>query len=161
MEKPKRLSKQDVAKLSDDDLKTYAAEHKIDLSSVKTREDAEAAVESHFEEVDKAEAEKASGKVKAAKREPLTEGDVAEVVQKVWAQFARAIPQPAISSGSYALTKEQRKVAEDLGMPDGDYRIIGADWILRFEKGRFVEAVRGGPNTDPESYVSVPAVEHR
>lgn len=168
MDKLKRLSRDDLAKLSDKDLQNYAKQHKITLAEGQSRDDAIAAIELHHEEADKAAAAAkspvrggASGKsAKPADGAELT-GEQIEAVQRVWADFSRNIPQPAMSSGTHQLTQDERKAAFDYGVPDGDYRVVGADWILTFERGRFVEASRGGPTTKADSYASVPATEHR
>ncbi|NUU41381.1 hypothetical protein [Tardiphaga robiniae] len=87
--------------------------------------------------------------------------DQIEAIQKVWIEFSRGIPQSTLSSGVFELEKDKRRAAKDHDVPDGDYRVIGADWILSFDNGRFVEAQRGGPDTPADSYASVPAIEHR
>lgn len=76
-------------------------------------------------------------------------------VQKVWAQFARSIPFAAHSKGVHEVEPEKREDGEDHGVPDGNYRVVGADWLLTFEGGRFVGAANA-VNVKPEDYREVP-----
>jgi hypothetical protein len=77
-----------------------------------------------------------------ARRRPLTVTQQA-AVRRAWGAFARAIPGPIHSSGHWA--KPEDLPADRVDVPNGIYRVSGADWILRFQGGVFVEAFRAAP----------------
>lgn len=77
-------------------------------------------------------------------------------IRAAWTEFARAVPYAAQSSGVHVPSDEAVAAAPDLGVPDGRYRVMGADWILTFADGKFVGAERAGAAAQPGAYVEIP-----
>lgn len=139
--------------MTDEDLQKHAEDNSIDLSKAGSREAAEAAIIVATE--DKARAEYEAAADKPAERGPELDKVQSATVRLVWDNFSRNVPYAAQSMGHHDLTDEQRKAAPDHGVPDGRYRVIGADWILIFEGGRFVEAEKATPTSDAATYREV------
>ncbi|WP_056292327.1 hypothetical protein [Afipia sp. Root123D2] len=155
-----------LAKLDDDGLRKFAEDHQIDIAAATSREVAETMIERAA--VKKAEEEAAAkpprrpvnagGNAKTGRRaigNELTDDQIG-AIQKVWAWFSRNVPFAAQSSGVWEIDKDKRKDAEDHGVPDGDYRVLGVDWILSFRGGRFIQASKARPDTRADSYANVP-----
>lgn len=66
------------------------------------------------------------------------------VIRQFNADFCRDLPEGALS-GLYSARKGDRFDGRRVMVPDGRYRIAGSDWILGFERSRFIDAVRAGP----------------
>lgn len=154
------------AAMSDAELRKAAEDIGVDVSAASSREEVEAALEvvavRRAEEAAKAKPPKqpvkSGGNAKRGQRaigDPLTDEQI-EAVQKVWTWWSRNIPLSAHSSGVWQIEAGARKEAKDHGVPNGDYRVIGADWIMSFRGGRFVEAVRAAADTRADSYATVP-----
>lgn len=139
--------------MSDQDLQKYADENKIDVSKAGSREAAEAVIVVAAEEKARAEFDAAADK--PADRGPELDKVQAATVRNVWDNFSRNVPYGAQSSGYHDLPDDQRKDAPDHGIPNGRYRVLGADWIMIFEDGRFVEAEKATPTTNPDVYREV------
>ncbi|WP_445493205.1 hypothetical protein [Rhodopseudomonas sp. RCAM05734] len=170
-DKQLKTLREQLAKLDDAGLRKYAEEAHVDISGATTRDDVEALIER--EAVRKAEAAaaaksprqpvKAGGRAKTGRRamgEDLTDEHIS-AVQKVWAWWSRNVPQTAMSQGAWTLDRDARKEATDHGVPDGDYRVLGADWILTFAGGRFIEAIKASPETRADSYANVPGQDDK
>jgi hypothetical protein len=166
-DKQLKTLREELAKLDDTDLRKFAEDRKVDISATSSRADAEALIER--DAVRKAEEAaaakpvkkpvKAGGNAKTGRRaigDELTDEQVT-AVQGVWAWWCRDVPYAAQSAGWWEMDKAQRKSATDHGVPDGDYRVLGADWILTFRGGRFIEATKARPDTRADSYSDVPA----
>lgn len=161
--------------MNDNELRVLFGGYKLDPKDAQTRDDAIAAIELHEEEAAKGGAGTVAGvnslqkspqspakpKAKSKRSAGSAEltGEQIATVQKLWTRFSRDLPRAALSAGHHEIDKDQRKQAEDHGVPDGDYRVSGADWILTFEDGRLAGAKRGGPSADPASYATVPSPE--
>ena len=156
----------DWAKMTDQELQKYADDHGVSLKAASSRDGAVDLLEK--DAVRKAEAAaaqkpvkqpvKSGGNAKAGRRamgDELNDEQIA-AVQKVWAWWSRNMPFSAQSSGAWEIEKEKRKDGEDHGVPNGDYRVLGADWILTFHGGRFVSAARANIHTRSDSYANVP-----
>lgn len=172
MEKPVMTDEQiaalraTLAAMSDAELRKFAEGHSVDAGGATSRDEVEAAIETatvrRAEEAAKGKPPKqpvkSGGNAKRGQRaigDPLTDEQV-EAVQKVWIWWSRNIPLSAHSSGVWQIDADSRKDAKDHGVPNGDYRVIGADWIMSFRGGRFVEAVRAAADTRADSYATVP-----
>ncbi|UZE47917.1 hypothetical protein ONR75_24075 [Rhodopseudomonas sp. P2A-2r] len=164
----KQLKKlrEELAALDPEALKKRATDLRIDISSATSREDIETLIER--DAVAKAEEAaaakparqpvKSGGNAATGRRalgDDLTDDQIA-AIQKVWAWYSRNTPFEAQSSGVWEIDKSGRKDAKDHGVLDGDYRVLGADWILAFRGGRFVSATRARPDTRADSYANVP-----
>lgn len=138
----------------------------LDVIGASSRDDAEEMIE--VEIVRRAEAAareaapktpvKSGGNARTGKRAIGNDLDDAAIaaVQKVWAWWSRNISREAQSQGVWELPKDRRRDATDHKVPDGDYRVLGADWILSFRGGRFVQALRATQETRSDSYANVP-----
>lgn len=68
----------------------------------------------------------------------------AAAVRDFLADFCRDLPQEA-RGGLYRAVKGDRFAATRVLVPDGRYRVMGSDWVLGFERGKFLDAVRAVP----------------
>jgi hypothetical protein len=174
IEKEIEALRQRLKAMSDDEIKSYAVTQGVDISQAKSRADIEAAIELDQEAKMKAaaaDAAKADEDRKKASRKKFRRGkgelgagpelnaEQIATVQKVWAGFAINIPYKAMSQGRFELDEDELQTAVDHEIPDGVYRVSGADWLLTFDQGRFVEAAKASPQTDPASSRSVPSSE--
>jgi hypothetical protein len=81
------------------------------------------------------------------------EDDLHRVLRAIHARFAHAIPTPAFSSGVH----EPQDPVEAKGVPDGQYRVVGADWIMTVEKGLVTVFQKAFPGLDPKGITEIPA----
>jgi hypothetical protein len=92
--------------------------------------------------------------VKESERARADETDKA--VREVYNAFTAAIPARAQSSGAHEVPKDEWAAAARRDVPDGRYRVLGADWIMQFKGGRLIAAVRANEQTSPAGIVTVP-----
>lgn len=139
--------------MSDDDLKTFAAANRVDISTATSREAIEAAIVVAAEANAKAayDAEAAKPVPKGAKLDRVQ----TETVRRVWTRFSANVPYKAQSSGRFEATEEDLTDERNHGVPDGRYRVLGADWILIFDGGWLVEAEKATTATDGASYQEI------
>lgn len=153
--KLKTLEGVEIENVTNEQLSEFVKRNNIDVTACKSRDDVIAAIELHNEALKPP----APPRSKRGKREPAAGAELSGVqvgaVQKVWAQFARAIPFAAHSKGVHEVEPGKREDGEDHGVPDGNYRVVGADWLLTFEGGRFVGAANA-VDVKPEDYREVP-----
>jgi hypothetical protein len=83
------------------------------------------------------------------------EDDHHRVLRAAFAQFARAIPAAAFSAGAH----EPQEAVEVKGVPNGDYRIAGADWIMTVTNGAVTVFQRAHPGVDPKDVTEIPPPE--
>ncbi|HXF45753.1 MAG TPA: hypothetical protein VNK91_06505 [Burkholderiaceae bacterium] len=70
-------------------------------------------------------------------------GATARIVRQVTSAFVGRLPAAA-RSGHYRVEPGDQ-FDGSYAVPDGHYRVVGADWIVAFRDGRFVEAYRALP----------------
>lgn len=89
---------------------------------------------------------------------PVRETERNEGIRRAWAAFAHNIPAAALSAGHFkpegAATSST--AFSDTKVPNGTYRVEGADWLLTFKGGAFVEAHHAPKHVDIKA-ISVPA----
>lgn len=82
--------------------------------------------------------------------------DVAKAVQAISANFSRVLPRGVTGGQPH---EPEEPIASAKGVPDGDYRVIGHDWIFTIKGGECVAASKAPPTADPADYIEVPAPE--
>jgi hypothetical protein len=80
-------------------------------------------------------------------RKPTAQVDpaVAARVRSFWQTFASDLPSGATARGRYAPVDGDRYLDMAVEVPDGTYRVLGADWVLQFKQNRLVSAVLARP----------------
>ncbi len=152
-----------LRRLDIEGLRKRATERAVDISADASRDQIEAAIEAEaLKQAQEKAADKSPGNTNDnaniggfAAGDPLDDEQISSI-QKIWALFSRNVPFAAHSQGVWEIEKDKRKDAVDHGVPDGDYRVLGADWILTFRGGRFVQATKGTAATRSDSYSNVP-----
>jgi hypothetical protein len=64
-------------------------------------------------------------------------------------------PKELLSAGVYEVPKEALEAAGKLAVPDGQYRIIGSDYVHEFKGGKHVRSLRPRSDFDPKDVVDV------
>jgi hypothetical protein len=77
------------------------------------------------------------------------------ILRAAHARFAKAIPVAAASSGAH----EPQEAVEVPGVPNGDYRIAGADWIMTVTNGAVTVFQRAQPGVDFTGVTEIPPPE--
>jgi hypothetical protein len=104
-----------------------------------------------------------AGRASAERPQPA-EGDVAKTMRAIHVAFARDVPVDMVRSGRFDL-EGQRKAAETAlqkfgpspeDVPDGRYRVDGADYIYTVKGGELVMVEKARPETDPSDITAVP-----
>lgn len=69
---------------------------------------------------------------------------IGAVICRAYERFARALP-PGALTGSYTVTGDDGFYGNVTAVPDGTYRVCGADWLIVVHAGRIAEFVRAMP----------------
>lgn len=156
----------ELGKLNDADLKQRAADLGIGLEGDETREeiefmlagatvakeeaDAAAEEQRQRDEAERAERE-AFYKTPAGKKQKAIDEQNARdnAVRAVHANFIRALPNAARSSGSFDVAPDSPDAGKH-PVPDGRYRVAGSDWIVEFKGGKWSSANRAHAHSAPD-----------
>jgi hypothetical protein len=76
---------------------------------------------------------------------PPLDPAIAANLRALWREFARDLPSGATHAGRYVPTDGDRWCGLALEVPDGTYRIAGAEWVFTFKQNQLVGATRVTP----------------
>lgn len=148
---------EDLLTKSDEDIGKLAEQHELPYDKEKSREENIAAlaaviVDLEVKPDDGAKKKSAKGKADdAAKPIDLAVRD--RTVRAVSAEFCRAIPDVARSTGVYTVSAGSDQ--PNLPVPDGKFRVTGCDWVMEFTDGAWSGAHRAHANGEPD-WIDIP-----
>jgi hypothetical protein len=80
-------------------------------------------------------------KAQSARQADISDAEIHDTVRRLSGEFGRAVPSTLQSIGSYVPRDGDPWWHREYGVPDGSYRVAGADLVLRFEDGWLNEVI--------------------
>jgi hypothetical protein len=80
-------------------------------------------------------------KAQSARQADISDAEIHDTVRRLSGEFGRAVPSTLQSIGSYVPRDGDPWWHREYGVPDGSYRVAGADLVLRFEDGWLSEVI--------------------